>query len=473
MARRLNRFLAPLCALLCLAPLGAAEGVVVLPPFEVKEIHPWVIAETPDLTVLSLAPEPLTRTFANRVQDARWLTPLLLPSGVNLAATAPSSLFLRHYASDSITRRLSTGLGLDYAAFAFAIYWQDTSISFPSEDAARAWGAGRQYLDLDFLRVTGLVPGAVPVWYRDGMAELLRAATMTPEGVVFPSQGWRPSGNRFNDNPILGALGSRESPWLTLREMFDLHPDSGALSFRWKSGAERERYIRGASLFVHWGFFADDGSHRAAFLKFVARAAERAPDETMLEEILGFNFKQLQVRLNERGSGVGREKIPAPVNRTPGSPVLVREATRGDVARIVGEAYLRLAGNVAPDAAKVYLANAREVLEGAMEAGEGDPVICFLMGDMARKERNDEQALTWLERAVAGRVQRPAAYVALAELRLQRFAAQNPLSPLPVTETTAVWALLKQADAMRPRLVGTYGLALAMWRNSKIGRAHV
>ena len=80
----------------------------------------------------------------------------------------------------SITRRLSTGLGLDYSAFAFAIYWQDTSISFPSEDAARAWGAGRQYLDLDFLRVTGLVPGAVPVWYRDGMAELLRAATMTP-----------------------------------------------------------------------------------------------------------------------------------------------------------------------------------------------------------------------------------------------------------------------------------------------------
>ena len=48
------------------------------------------------------------------------------------------------------------------------------------------------------------------------------------------------------------------------------------------------------------------------------------------------------------------------------------------------------------------------------------------MGDMARKERNDEQALTWLERAVAGRVQRPAAYVELAELRLQRFAAQNP-----------------------------------------------
>ena len=79
-----------------------------------------------------------------------------------------------------------------------------------------------------------------------------------------------------------------------------------------------------------------------------------------------------------------------------------------------------------------------------------------------------EQALTWLERAVAGRVQRPAAYVALAELRLQRFAAQNPLSPLPVTETTAVWALLKQADAMRPRLVGTYGLALAMWRNSML-----
>ena len=95
-------------------------------------------------------------------------------------------------------------------------------------------------------------------------------------------------------------------------------------------------------------------------------------------------------------------------------------------------------------------------------------MICFLMGDMARKERNDEQALTWLERAVAGRVQRPAAYVALAELRLQRFAAQNPLSPLPVTETTAVWALLKQADAMRPRLVGTYGLALAMWRNSML-----
>src|SRR5262245_27701009 len=72
MPRRLSRLLAPLYAWLVLAPMAAraAEPVVVLPAFEVKDTHPWMLAQTGTLQILSLATELETQAFADRLQDA-------------------------------------------------------------------------------------------------------------------------------------------------------------------------------------------------------------------------------------------------------------------------------------------------------------------------------------------------------------------------------------------------------------------
>jgi hypothetical protein len=447
----------------------AADGdVLVLPPFEVRETVPWVIAESPNISVLSLASEWQTGTFANRLQDSAWLTPLLLPPGVDGHTSARAAIFLRHFATDLVARRLSTNMALNFQAFAFSVFWQDNAIFFPTEEASRIWGWGREYLNLDFLRVTGLTHVAVPAWYRDGMSELLRSATLAEAGVIFPAQGWRPNGNRYMDNPIIsGLFPGGPAPWMPLREVLSRGAQARSSSSRFGSAEQRERYLRGAAIFVHWGFFADKGKHRAAFLDFVAEATRRPPDEEMLRRILGFDFKKIQARLDSRGLGVSRETIAAPAGHVLATRIHARSATRGDVARIVGEAYLHLAREGTQATRVIYLTNAREVLEDAVKAGEGDSLIAYLLGMLAQLEGDDETAIRWLEQAVAGEVRRPSAYVMLVELLLKRRSFIGP-GTISADETTAIWQLLKKADSMRPRLAGTYSLGLGLWRDSAI-----
>ena len=144
----------------------------------------------------------------------------------------------------------------------------------------------------------------------------------------------------------------------------------------------------------------------------------------------------------------------------------VRVATRGEVARIVGEAYLRLAESASPADATTYLDNARELLDDARDAGEADPGVFQQLGMLAASSKDEDKAIEWLQRAVDGDIQRPTAYVALAGLRLKQLESENPNVALSAADTAAIWALLKKADAMRPRLGNTYGLGLAMWQNS-------
>lgn len=456
------------CGLLALAPVAlAAESVVVLPPFEVRDTRPWLYAEAPGMQILSLASERETQAFAQRLQDTSWLTPLLLPPGIDGAITAPASLFLRHFAGDVIAARLSAGVG--FSAFSFSLFWQDTAISFPSEAASRDWGSGRGYLNLDFMRVTGLAVPRVPIWYRDGMGELLRSATGSAREVTFAGQTWKqPMDAATRQNPVLYPYANEDPPRMALGELLALRPEGYSMSYLQKSAADRQRYLRGATLFVHWGFFDKGGRHRAAFLKFVGEAVQHPPNEAMVQDILGFSLKDLQARLKDYAFGVPRQQIEAPKGLLLSGPALARPATSGEVGRIVGEAYLRLAKNVSPGAGEAYLTNAREVLTAALEAGEGDPWIFHQLGVLAQESGNEDEAVTWLQRAVDGGVRRPSAYVALAGLHLSRLTATNLNTALSAADTAAVWKLLQRADDLRPRLPDNYALAVAMWSNSSV-----
>jgi hypothetical protein len=149
--------------------------------------------------------------------------------------------------------------------------------------------------------------------------------------------------------------------------------------------------------------------------------------------------------------------------------VLVREATRGEVAGILGEAYLRLSGSVTGDytARQAYLIHARDVLEFAHEAGEADPMVSYQLAVLARESGADGEA-GWLQRAVDGKVPRPSAYVSLAQLRLQQLSDRAYGERISAADTATIWALLQQADTLRPRQASTYSLGLAMWQNSSI-----
>jgi tetratricopeptide (TPR) repeat protein len=469
-----SRLLGPLRLLAVLVALGtgfvraastASEAVVVLPPFEVRDVRPWRFVEVPGLQILSLATERETERFAQRLQEVQWLTPLLLPPGIDGAVTAPSSLFLRHFAGDQLASKVGAGVG--FSTFSFSIFWQDTSLVFPSEAASRDWGAGRDYLNLDFQRVSGLAVPHVPAWYRDGMGDLLRSATISAKGVSFSSRTWKAPPRAAPRAGTLNPFDVEDQPRLPVRELLALRPGADAMK---RSLDTWQSYLRSATLLVHWGFFADRGRHRAAFLKFVAEAAEATPDDAMVRDLLGVNLKDLQSLLEEHAFGLPSQQIPAPARLPSSAPVLVREASRAEVARILGEAYLRLSTTVTrdPAARKKYLASAREVLDDAREAGETDPLVFHQLGVLAQENGNDAEAIDWLQRAVDGSVARPAAYVSLAELRLRQLAATDVGALISAADTATIWGLLQKADALRPRLPTTYSLGLAMWQNSRV-----
>lgn len=228
------RLLAVLGALLALAApvpvrAAAAGSVVVLPAFEVRDMRPWFYAQVPGLEILSLTSERETRNFAQRLQDTNWLTPLLLPPGVDRNLTPPSSLFLRHSAGNALAAKISAELGSS-TLFSFSIFWDDVSITFPTEDASRAWSAGRDFVGIDFLRVAGLIVPHVPIWYRDGMGDLLRSATGNVRAVNFPSRTWYDNTVRPGMGPILNPTAVTRLPTMPVAELLAVQPAPGSMS---------------------------------------------------------------------------------------------------------------------------------------------------------------------------------------------------------------------------------------------------
>lgn len=464
--------LAALGALLALsAPVpiraAAAGSVVVLPAFEVKDMRPWFYAQVPGLEMLSLTSERETQNFARHLQDMAWLTPLLLPPGVDRTLTPPSYLFLRHFAGNAMAAKIRPEIGSSTLA-SFSIFWDDVSITFPTEDTSRAWGAGRDFLGIDFLRVAGLIVPHVPIWYRDGMGDLLRSATGSVRSVNFPSRTWYDNTGQSGMSPVLNPTADPKLPTMPVAELLAVQPAPGSLSYRQKSVEDRQRYLRGATLFTHWGFFDNGGKRRAAFLELVGEARRGPPDEATVKRLLGFTFKELQTRLDRYAEGARGAQILAPKDLPLLAPALARAASRSEVARIVGEAYLRLADTASPADAATYLDNARELLNDAWDSGETDPGVLLQLGMLAAASKEEDKAIEWLQRAVDADIQRPSAYVALAGLRLKHLADVDPGASLSASDTAAVWALLKKADAMRPRIGNTYSLGLAMWQNSSV-----
>jgi hypothetical protein len=160
--------------------------------------------------------------------------------------------------------------------------------------------------------------------------------------------------------------------------------------------------------------------------------------------------------------------VDAPRNRLVLPVLPARPATHAEVARIQGEAYLRLAHWVGPENRAAYVQNAQEVLQGAVDAGEVDPAIRLLLAFVADEDGDTARATEALERAVADGIPRPYAYQWLAQLRLNRYLAERGGDPLTPADTAGVRDLLRQADAMRPRLAGTYTLALGLWAHSAV-----
>jgi hypothetical protein len=389
---------------------------ITLPAYEVKGIRPWLYAEIPGYQILSLATEKDTRAILEKLQAASRFTPLFFPRGYTTTLTARSTLFLHHFADQQTVDDATERLQLSVRPKAFTVTAGDTFIEFPTPERITAWLKGRQ-LPSDFFSASELVTPHIPAWYREGLHVLITNARLADQSLVTASLNWH--GTVVQPLHELLRVATTEQ-----LNAVDRAHDETFSAFR-----------MGAVLFVHWGFFGEGGQRRATFLEFVDAATRTPADEALFRQYFHLTFAEAEAELaaylRKTIWRPARLDLPGAANPLP-TP-LIRPATAGEVARIVGESYLLL-GDIAPPVQRAhYQQTARNLLAHAYAGGDRDPRLLAQLGFVECAAEHWDEALAYLETSTAAGIPLPRAYTTLALLRLRKLGARLGV-PASLTE---------------------------------------
>ncbi len=234
-------------------------------------------------------------------------------------------------------------------------------------------------------------------------------------------------------------------------------------------------------LFIRWGLDPAGGLRKAAFLRFVERAAREGVSEPLFRECLGLDYAAAHAQLTAYLPGAVRRPIvfkPEKLAKLP--PYTLRPATDGQIARIKGDwerlqiAYVKV---IYPELAPKYLEQARRTLRRAYDRDDRDPRLLAALGLCESDAGNAAAAREFLESAAAIGPIRPRANYELARLRFAAARAQpeQPDGRLSVNETASVLQPLFAARADRPPLPEVYELIGEVWAESAASprRAHL
>jgi hypothetical protein len=324
-----------------------------------------------------------------------------------------------------------------------------------------------------------------PVWLEEGMAQIIMAMRFTKDTIEFGKledpnivsvavgqaaafaeferqlkvpRG--PSNTAANQMPVedrefAGAL--LHQALMPLQELFEMGHDSpDALNPLGNNVWAKQCYA-----FVHMCLYGRGGQYKKPFAQFVGRLGKQPPSEAFFQECFKMNYKKMldEIRgyLNitdykpwefHAKKGGGLLEPPA---------LLLRDATLGEIGRIKADAYL-LAGH--PDLAKVELT-------AAYIRGERDPQLLAALGTFQHHAGDDERARKLLEAATAAKVDRPAAYLELAQMRYADALAKPATADgFSVAQVSSIVGLLNTARKQVPSLPGVYELLCDTWVHS-------
>ncbi|MBI2517667.1 MAG: hypothetical protein HYV95_12255 [Opitutae bacterium] len=300
-----------------------------------------------------------------------------------------------------------------------------------------------------------------PVWFAEGLSQLFMNLRITETEISIgrvenPNLGTdRADAKVREDRDFNVALANRAL--LPLDAMFALQADSALAQNPIDNVWAKQCYA-----FVHWGLYGDYGRHQREFLTFVNRAGREPLTEALFKECFKLGYDEMLQALRghieftrSKVAGVQADKgqkIPAP------PPVVVREATEAEIGRLKGEAFA-LAGHPAA---------ALEVLILSYRRGERDSALLASLGLAELAGGDTARARKLLEKAVAGQVVRPRAYLELARLRLAEGLAQpkGGQGKLSSEQTAGVLEPLFAARTQPPALAEIYELMAEAWTAS-------
>lgn len=298
----------------------------------------------------------------------------------------------------------------------------------------------------------------LPAWMEEGLSQIFMRMEFSPTRIVIGKV------EDPNEVSIDGSIEDRDfnralhrRALMPLQEMFSVDRDSPTARRPLGSLWAKQSYA-----FVHLCLYGNQGKYQKGLLTFLSRLGGRPPSEDLFKECFGMTYKQMLLQIRgyvdftaykavvfQAKKGTKLEPPPKPV---------FRDATDAEVGRIKGEA-LRMAGNKAA---------ARMALIAPYIRGSRDPQLLASLGMFEYSEGETARARKFLEAAAREKVNRPRAYLELAQLRYNE-AMKHPLGARQRLSTTQVSDILEPLFVARgqpPALPEVYEMIATVWAES-------
>ena len=496
MVRALTRFALAVGALLVLAgaPALKAAGdgpVVELPPLLVEDTHTgsaWTFASVPGFEFLSQCPSDQTENFVAGVFRAHEVLKLMIPESLQVRLSVPTAFILypkskeknlsgalleqmNRYASEGETSRhvgVIPGLRLDDED-STEIFSLLSSSGFSESDERGLNLASRQGLPpasaggdsnlsiqagyAEFLM--GTRRPSPPPWLLLGMLQLFNLSDPGVEDIVINEATW------ISPEQTRRLLDDPDAPrtLLPLAELFEAPvPAKGQDAF---SAQRRSVWFSEAMLFIRWSFEGNDEQRVAAFRRFAVAACEGPVDESLFRECFGMDYARMRDELSDYLPLALHRRIRITGTLRPTPQVVVRTASRAEVARMKGDWERRAARHLRqtyPTFSQTYLDQSKATFQRAFEAGVNDPLVWGAAGLTYWERGEVDQARSYLERAVLAGVARPSVYLTLARIRYMDALSHSKENAgrFSAADAASIETLLRAGLAEDPPLPGFF-----------------
>lgn len=318
-----------------------------------------------------------------------------------------------------------------------------------------------------------------PAWFAEGLAQLLSEMTYDEKHITFakledpneisaeqamaqsrakaaasdgdpvdPAMATAPA----EDRSFQASLG--KSGLLSFPALFAVQSDSPTARNTLGSKWAKQSYA-----FVHLCLYGEHHRYQKGLFQFLARTAKEPVTEALFKECFGESYNSMGIVLRGyidvashqhfewklKAGGKGFAELPS---------IALREATQAEIGRIKGDALLMA------DRADL----ARQEMLTAYLRGERDPNLLAAFG-LEEVIRGDvERGGKLLNAAVAAKVDRPDAYVALARLRFVAAVAKNGENhPFSRVEAGEIITLVHAGFQRAPQSLALYEMLAQTW----------
>ena len=424
--------------------------------------NPWVYVSVGDYEILSRCDSEQTVAVARHIAHSLIQNKVFLPPTYLPPLATPMSLIMFNQAASPAMQALipnsfdfvdSADFGIYHYAFGMAAGGSDVA-DFDTHSAVqnregKRWlyaggGLGRGPIPTGLLFQLSQCRPALPLWYQYGFIGPCGIFRITNSGsnVIIACASWiseAQTGKVISEYKKTGRLPTLPP----IGDLLRMQPNGeGHFASDWPS----PEIMAEAALFVRWGLYEhphasldDQIARRKIFMNFVERSRTEPATEQLFRECFGFGYTEMQERLSRYLVGPALEAIDtlqSPIiSSDPDHPdfpnLSCTEASPSQIARIIGD-WERMEGdrrkNVDPTLSSLFLKRAGITLHRCYDEGERDPRFLAVLGLYDVDVGAKSEALPILDVATKAGVKRPAAYSALAELRLEE-AGAHPQAP--------------------------------------------